>query len=714
MVSATTIGLTRDLDTDATGERASSFPVPQVFKSFFNNKRSNSDSRSPSFASRDEIMPKLDVCSNPRAGETTAAPTSYNRRTMTSSSSSSSSFSLSSMQTSKSNDIANFCQGVPQKVNEAHKGNLELFISLQEDALFLPEIKKSRRHCHRHRASRQRRDEEIDEVASDDENEERPHLTVRANGEAGQPRERASDESADKPPTEEQLKRMRRNVEEEYVPAPVADQSLGIHTGGAKETKRESLAPCSTLRGSVLLKVRKPTKIKEVGVSFTCCSRTSWNILPPTAILVDSTIPNTTQLEDIAYLGVHHWDFVPLEQFAPAQQSYNRINPDQSATLVGQDLYGADYAVIADKAGEVLHRKYTRVYNDNACRLRGSASHKIPVFDLRRSRPRKLKVNNVSSEGVVFPPGDYIYNFTLLVDAGVPPSISVPNGEVKYQLNAKVVRAGRFLTNLTGKLDVDVVRAPQDMTGYSGSGGSSDSIVMSRVWDDSLVYILHVDRKNIPLDDPTRISLSLVPLNHKNVLVRRIQIFATEHVSYLYSLDSSIKYSDPVKKVLLLEKEAPQGEDLLHGRDSMVFESSLVLPSSSPKSSKSFLPLIPFRARPSDDSADYFEPDARGPYIKVKHRLRVVVTVSVPCPTQNKRNLFDLDFTTQIHVLSRHCTPANTLLPCYPKPLETEEEFTGEPPSFEDAMEHKVLGASRASLASIDGKAVFTADMDTV
>lgn len=653
-----------------------------------------------------------------------------------SASSSSSSVSSRSMKPVKSKDIASYCQGTPHKVNDKSKSGIELFISLQEDALFLPETKKQRRRCRNRRdrgyrhhnssnthipseptspigtpvgspvdsspldSSPGRGLPDNDMNSDDDEIDEQPRLRVR--GEATAVQERSSDESVHQhaPPTAEQMRRMRRECEPSYIPPPVIDQSLDIQTGGSNETKRESLAPCSTLRGSILLKVRKPTKIREISVSFSCCCRTLWNILPPSAILVDSSIPNTTQLEDVAYLGAHQWDFLPLEQFAPAQQTYNKLNSDQSATLIGQDLYGADIAVMQSHPNDILHRKYTRVYNDNACRLRGQSAHKVPVFTLMKSRPRKLKQNVVKADGVLFPPGDYIYNFTLLVDADVPSSVTLPNGEVKYQINAKVVRAGHFVSNINGKMDVEVVRAPHDYSVSAESGASNDSIDTTRIWDDSLIYALHVDRKNIVLDDPTRISLTLVLVEGKSIIVRRIQIYATEHVTYTYSLDSGIRYSDPIKKVLLLENCASPGGNLLQGRNTLQFESELVLPSRKPKKSRSFIAF-----KPHTNDSEYFEPDARGPFIKVRHRLRIVVNVSIPGSKPGDRNLYDLDFTTQINVLSRHCVPANITLPSYPHPID-ETYLSEQPPSFEDAMSHEVLGESLALLAvQLDAKA---------
>lgn len=554
--------------------------------------------------------------------------------------------------------IDSFCQGQPRKVNETHKKGIELCISLQEDAIFLPDVNKIRR--------RRRRYEHHESESENEDNEE------------------------------EILDQSEPNV---------VNCIHDIQTGGSKETKREALMPCSTLRGSVVLKVNKPAKIKEVGISFTCLSKTLWNILPPSSILVDSTIPNTTQIEDVAYLGCHHWDFIPLEKFAPAQQSFNKSNQDQSATLVGQDLYGADLAILHSDPQKVVHRKYSRVYNDDACRLRNIAdsSHSgVPVLSLMRTRPRKLKQNSVQSDGVLFPAGEYIYNFTLLVDADLPASICAQNGEVKYQLLARVVRSGPFVQNLTGKVDVNVVRAPHN-GGPLFDSVPHDSIVLSRIWEQSLVYILNVSHRSIALDDPTNVTLTLMPLNDKDICVHRIQIWATEHVSYTYSLDQSIKYSDPVKRLLLVENvaEKNKGDRKSHNgnlltSDETKFEIDIEIPS---KYSYTQTNQPKFFKK-----QEYFEADARGPYIKIKHRLQVVVSVSIPKPQTGKaapsRNYYDLDFETPIYVMSRHCTSSNIMLPSYASHIIPENP-TVDPPSFDDAMTHKLLGESRANVKGV-------------
>lgn len=654
--------------------------------------------------------------------------------------------------------IEDYCLGKPQKVSQSHSGSVELFISLQEKAVFLPTVKKSHRHRHNRRSQNQRNSDadhnrhsrenhhsstqgpglprgEADVASSEHrtrprQGSEASHASDSSSGansssgiQTRSPNPRSSESLAYEHEHEHELEDEDaensggEHVEtrNDYMEAPPTFTENGGDASG--ETDDESSSPCSTLRGSVLLKLSKPTKIKEIGVNFFCVSRTLWNLLPQPTLFVDSALPNNAQVEDLAYLGIHRWDFVPLKQFGAAQSSYDRVNAGQSSTLIGQDLFGADAAITKDKPSEVKQRKYSRLYNSQVCKTRGQEDHHVPVFGPLASQPRKLKQNNLQVDGVVFPAGSYVYNFTLLIDAKTPVSVAVPNGQVKFVLGAKVVRAGPFTLNVSGNVDVDVVRAPQGYSEATGGGPQNDAVLISRVWEDSLVYSMSLEHRNITLDVPTKLTLVLMPLSDPDVRVHQVQIFATETITYIYSLDHAIRYVDPNLKLLLSQKGAPEGtkgQGLISSTtDSTTIETVITLVSEYNPTPNKFAIEPCQKGRYGE--CRFFEPDVKGPFIRVRHRLLVMLHVSRAKPGERKREKFEIKIDTPITVLSRHCVKANISLPCYPcgdgaSSSENEELDDGEsPPSFDAAMEHRLLGPPGAANANARGiKACFS------
>lgn len=646
--------------------------------------------------------------------------------------------------------IEDFCLGTPRKVSQSHSGSVELFISLQEKAVFLPTIKKSHRNRHGSRGRSQRHSRNHHSRNSrglfqgnpfNVSNEHR--FWLRQGSEASQTSESSvrttsanqsrlvsslvpsySEDYRENPepePESDQEQEQEQEQEDEDADARLdsmeAAPNFTENEGNtSRETDDESSTPCSTLRGSVLLKLSKPTKIKEIGINFLCVSRTLWDLLPQPTLFVDGALPNNAQVEDLAYLGTHRWDFVPLKQFGAAQSSYDRMNAGQSSTLIGQDLFGADAAVTKENPSEVKQRKYSRLYNSQACKVRGQEAHQVPVFGPLASQPRKLKQNNLQVDGVMFPAGSYVYNFTLLIDAKTPTSVAVPNGQVKFVLGAKVVRAGPFTLNVNGNVDVNVVRAPQGYSEATGGGPQNDAVLISRVWEDRLVYSLSLERRNITLDVPIRLSLVLIPLSDPDVRVHQVQIFATETITYIYSLDNSIRYVDPNLKLLLYQKDAPQGskgQGLISSTiDSTIIDTNITLVSEFNTKPSKFT-VEPFQ-RGRYGECRYLEPDAKGPFIRVRHRLRIVLHVSRTRLCENKRERFEIKIDTPITILSRHCVKSNISLPCYyseegASRSETEDFYDEEsPPTFDAAMEHQLLGPPGAPNANARGiKACF-------
>lgn len=728
-------------------------------------------------------------------------------------------------------DISEYCLGKPQRVAQSHSGSVKLSVCLQEEALFLPTVKtRSRRNRrHRHAATESQQDsshhhsspdpgrstQSVDEIygshppehhddddGSDDMDD--PGASHR-NGDGGtsettthrstrdttttttmrnEPTSELGEHSYEhdgvhlnneQPGEQHEVPNNTIYCGENAVPgaANATAEPLPSYT---EEAQEDSTTSCATLRGSVLLELTRPTKIKEIGVSFSCMSSTMWNLLPQSSLLNEHAYHNSAQVEDMAYLGIHHWDFVPVEQFGSAQGSYDKVCGNQSGTLIGQDLYGADMAVFRSDPSVVHEREVTRLVNSSNAIVRKQITNNVPVFGSLKSQPRKMRQTSVHVDGVTFPPGSYVYNFTLLVDAKTPGSVNLSNGQVRFALNAKVYRTGPFAMNVSGSRPVEVVHIPSDFTEGECSGPLNDQVLLNRVWENMFVYYINLERRSIALDQPTKLSVTLFPLDTLDVKVHQVQVFINEVATYVYSMDPSIKYVDPTLKLLLSQKTSKskhcdrrcgpsagagtcpahlsRSSSYIHsGTNSevnSVVNSATDTDNDASEGSTSRrrthrlnpdLGLMSFN-RPKRIDLDFtlasehnpnlssvrsqaykrgrygelrfLVPDVKGPYVRVKHRLQLVFHVSHGNGPNAPRNHYEVKFETRVHVLSRHCVPATISLPSYtaapsglPTHVEDEDEDDQMPPSFDDAMDHPLLGTS-GQLTVQDTKAEIT------
>lgn len=148
----------------------------------------------------------------------------------------------------------------------------------------------------------------------------------------------------------------------------------------------------------------------------------------------------------------------------------------------------------------------------------------------------------------MFPVGDYLYSFEFPVDGSLPETIKTDLGFVRYDLEAIVERSGAFRPNLTGTLEVPVIRTPAE-----SSLEQVEPIAISRNWEDQLHYDIVISGKSFPLGTQIPIAFKLTPL--AKVECHRIKVFVTENTQH-WTADKSVHRLQPAKKVLLFEKRA--------------------------------------------------------------------------------------------------------------------------------------------------------------
>lgn len=239
----------------------------------------------------------------------------------------------------------------------------------------------------------------------------------------------------------------------------------------------------------------------------------------------------------------HTWPFFNA-QFGTAELG---SGADQVKPLKGPSATTTEIGV-TDSSVENQHR---RSVNNN---ISTKEAKKLSLsVNQSRSFGKDERASNhspsVAQKGYrLFTPGDYIYNFELPIMSTTPESISVDLGQVKYELEATVERAGAFRANLVGTKEVTLIRAPAE-----GSLEQVEPIAISRNWEDQLHYDIVISGKSFPLGAQVPIAFKLTPL--AKVQCHRIKVFVTENIQY-YTTNKKVHRLEPTRKIQLFEKRA--------------------------------------------------------------------------------------------------------------------------------------------------------------
>lgn len=275
------------------------------------------------------------------------------------------------------------------------------------------------------------------------------------------------------------------------------------------------------LRGTLVLKITKPTKLKAITLKFRGKSLTKWP---------EGIPPKKVDFEEVDTLMSHTWPFFN-SQFPTAETGTGADQVDLYKTSGG--LGGSPNNSMLNLTTKEAKRLSLQV-NQSRSFGKGETPSGGPSVAQRGYR--------------TFNPGEYTYNFELPLDSRLPETIDVDLGSVKYELEATVERAGAFRTNLVGTKEVSVIRAPSE-----GSLEQVEPIAISRSWEDQLHYDIVISGKSFPLGAQVPIAFKLTPL--AKVQCHRIKVFVTENVEYFCN-NKRVHRMEPVRKVQLFEKRA--------------------------------------------------------------------------------------------------------------------------------------------------------------
>ena len=397
------------------------------------------------------------------------------------------------------------------------------------------------------------------------------------------------------------------------------------------------------LRGTLMVKLSKPSKIKAISLQFVGKSRTEWP---------EGIPPKKTEFWEEKELMNHNWTFFnaqfPIHEHSHGAAEFRSYDSSVPSTH-GNDIQ-SPVSSAAQDSGAI--RPSVSFDRGSLSAASGTPGSSLLPFSSAKSFSKNDGATTQLKGYRLFAAGEYLYHFELPIPSFLPESVVCDMGKVFYELRATIDRAGAFKSNLSGTMDVELIRTPGE-----SNMESSEPIAISRNWEDQLHYDIVISGKSFPLGSKIPIAYKLTPL--AKVRVHRIKVFLTETVEY-WCKNKKVHRLEPTRKILLLEKNAGVSggahESLLGNIDgasnagATEFEMEVKLPGCTATGKEKL----------------HFDTTFQN--IKVHHWIKVVMRLSKADPQPNdpaKRRHFEISIDSPVHLLSCRCTNASTQLPSY-------------------------------------------------
>lgn len=549
---------------------------------------------------------------------------------------------------SNSNDITSHIYGKPQWLTSSPSGSISLSISLQEDKIFLASPNTS--------------------VASYNDNEHNEHgmwdLAQQQSQSLISPWNTIS--SASSSPKAKNDGKIRKRISPQRM----------LQISSLPSYSKPLDLPSSILRGSLLMKLTKPTKIKDVSVRFYGKCKTDW-----LESNIDEQILGGPHFFDEVIISSHSWKYVSAPPGSADQSSIVTIN---STSIVSTNLFGADVvqflptskkaSVTAENNSKVEFKKGIPDHDTNLPLFTPSYFQPDQPDDSVEPKPTPFTSR---SNPTVYPAGQYVFNFDIAIDARTADSTMCSNGGIKYFVVAKITRPSHFALNVSCQREVELIRSPPNMADMSSQGPLS----ISRCWDNRLQYEINSPQSYISLGSPIPLSIKLTPL--EKIRLHRVKVQIVEDVTYISSWFSQMKHKDPTRKIMCFyksssgcalnkyKKKAP-GANLLKLEEGF-FAGTTEFDASIDLNTTKFC---------GQDAINYLRPDVVfNPLIHVKHRLHISFRISKQDTYDLTRKYYELLVDVPIHFLSPHCKADSIQLPQY---IDLYENTTREPTRNED------------------------------
>lgn len=403
--------------------------------------------------------------------------------------------------------------------------------------------------------------------------------------------------------------------------------------------------PPTLLRGSLVIRVIKASKIKSITLSFKGVSKTEWpEGIPPKRQeyfeendLINHTWPFYNHTNDNHQSGA---DIVKPsgDSSSNLAEDMSSLNLDTASIMSTTNALSIIKRATSPSPGG-RHRSNSLLASLKATATNGSSQE---------------TVSNDSNHHYVFQPGDYIYNFEHPIPASTPETIDATFGSVSYSLSVLIERVGAFKSNISTTLPVRIIRAQSEE-----SVEDSEPIAISRDWEDQLHYDIVIATKAIILNAYIPVAFKLVPLD--KIKMHRIRIYLTENLEY-YCRNKKVHRMEPVKKYLLLEHKAPPPPDLPPDADAKAKKMGNLLTSDGydiTAKEFEFQVYVPQKL----NNRQQLHPNTAYTNIKAHHWIKICLRLSRLIDGKPKH--YEISIDSPIHVLHPLCSHANTLLPAY-------------------------------------------------
>ncbi|CCH60091.1 hypothetical protein TBLA_0C02850 [Henningerozyma blattae CBS 6284] len=463
----------------------------------------------------------------------------------------------------------------------------------------------------------------------------------------------------------------------------------------------------SILRGSMIVRVLKQTKLKKISLTFRGLQRTDWpEGIPPKKLEIyeaNDIITHTWPFFNSKYPQTKdNYLFKPLPtqygnslsnslnanpepisrrssvssfQSLATNSNSNSNTPNQN-TLTPSSIFRRSRAFSTDNLP-------TLNQNSNSKRLsfqnvtQNSSNSLFPNLFSTTSNtttPTNTPINTTTNpstttssvdtdEYTTFNPGDYIFTFEQFIPANYPESIMADYGYVKYFLHYEIQRYGTFKSNIYGNHPVSIIRTPSDM-----SVEDTEPIEIIRDWENQLHYDIIIASKDIILDAFLPITFNFYPID--KVTLHRVKIYLTETMEY-YCHDHKVRRLEPTKKFLLAEIDGPKinssnqsnvkaknlGNLLKDDYSDDLVNKTFNLQVFIPSTFTSTNPTTSLKKKQT------LHPDTFCTNIKANHWIKICLRLSKMI--DGKRKHYEINIDSPIHVLHKLCSHANILLPSY-------------------------------------------------
>ncbi|QLQ78510.1 hypothetical protein HG537_0A07570 [Torulaspora globosa] len=488
------------------------------------------------------------------------------------------------------------------------------------------------------------------------------------------------------------------------------------------ESPQPNDKPPSILRGSLVVRVLKATRLKSINLSFKGYSRTEWP---------EGIPPKRQDFVEINDIVNHTWPFYQADnRISNAQVGRKSANSHGDHACLLHESGASMYKPLSQTA---LHRnKHQSISSLNGLSslslasanasdarsltdavsntgrslspmsLLRRATSPAPKADDHRSRTSSVTTSLISdllsgtfanagentssaangdihsinngndnvyssgtgNENFVFQPGEYIYTFEQAIPSSYPETVRADFGYVEYQLFVSIERFGAFKSNITARLPVTLVRTQSDT-----SIEETEPIAISRDWEDQLHYDIVIASKDIILDAFLPLAFHFSPLD--KVTLHRIRIYLTETMEY-YCKNKKVHRMEPTKKFLLAEHDGPRlpGSSETGALKAKNMGNLLLDESTGDLVNKNFeyqvfVPSIL-------NNHQQLHPDTGLENIKANHWIKLCLRLSRM--VDGKRKHYEISIDSPIHVLHRLCSHANTLLPSYDSHISINEQ----------------------------------------